>query len=277
LAVRIRLKRIGRRGRPFFRVIAIDSRRRRDGAEIERLGWYDPLLPSGENFQLNEERILHWLGVGAQPSTTARNLFTKSGIALRWHLIREGKSADEVQAAYEEWRALQLERERRKEALMAQKKRKEPAAPEGSAEGAEVTEVEPVRAEAIGEAEAQAAEEEVPSAESAEMTAEEPSGEEEPTVVPESDEEVTPEAVSEPEESRTGEAVEPETAEEPETAPEKPSKEEQAAEAAEPEAESAQAETATVESEKTSAKAEEDAEKGETSHDSAEDEKKADK
>ena len=74
MAVKIRLKRLGRRKRPFYRIVAIDSRKRRDGPEIERLGWYDPLTSDDERFRLNEERIFHWLEVGAQPSNAVKRL-----------------------------------------------------------------------------------------------------------------------------------------------------------------------------------------------------------
>lgn len=168
MAVKIRLKRLGRRKRPFFRVIAIDSRSRRDGAEIERLGWYDPLAGTGERFQLKEDRILHWLEVGAQPSQTVKNLFSKAGISLKWHLKRNGKSPEEIAAAVEEWEQQQLERQRRREALEAQQKRM--AKPE--VEAAPATE-EPVQEEApVEEAPVEeAAAGEVPAAE---LSAEEP-------------------------------------------------------------------------------------------------------
>ena len=58
--VKLRLKRIGRRKSPFYRLVAIDSRKRRDGREIERLGWYNPIRP-GLDSELNEERVKYWL------------------------------------------------------------------------------------------------------------------------------------------------------------------------------------------------------------------------
>ena len=123
MAVKIRLKRLGRRKRPFYRIVAIDSRKRRDGAEIERLGWYDPLAESDQNLSLNEDRIFHWLGVGAQPSKTVRNLFSQEGLNLKWQLTREGKSPEEIEAVIAEWEKEQIAGQRRKEAAEAQKKR----------------------------------------------------------------------------------------------------------------------------------------------------------
>ena len=57
MAVRIRLKRLGRKKRPFFRIVAIDSKTRREGAEIERLGWYDP-VNANNNFSIKEEILI---------------------------------------------------------------------------------------------------------------------------------------------------------------------------------------------------------------------------
>ncbi|MCK4577940.1 MAG: 30S ribosomal protein S16, partial [Candidatus Marinimicrobia bacterium] len=99
MAVKIRLKRLGRKKRPFYRLVAMDSRTRRDGAEIERLGWYDPLETTGEKFRLNEERIFYWLGVGAQRTDTVHNLFTRTGLNFRWDLMKSGKSEAEIEKA----------------------------------------------------------------------------------------------------------------------------------------------------------------------------------
>ena len=90
MATKIRLKRLGRRNRPFFRVVVMDSRKRRDGAPIEELGWYDPIKRDGENYKLKVDRILHWLQDGAKPSFTVRNLLKKEGLLHRWHLMRQG-------------------------------------------------------------------------------------------------------------------------------------------------------------------------------------------
>ncbi len=83
MAVRIRLKRVGRRHRPSYRLAAVDSRRQRDSKVIEELGRYDP-LDSNEDRQvtLKRERIEYWLSVGAQPSDTVRRLLKKQGIGV---------------------------------------------------------------------------------------------------------------------------------------------------------------------------------------------------
>ena len=79
MAVRIRLARHGRKKNPFYRLVVADSRSPRDGGFIEMLGTYNPMVNPAE-IRVNEERVLHWLGVGASPSDTAKILLKKSGV-----------------------------------------------------------------------------------------------------------------------------------------------------------------------------------------------------
>ena len=80
MAVRIRLKKLGRRHRPFFRVCAMDSRTPRNGTVIEELGYYDPMVRDTDaRAILNGERIDHWLGVGALPTEKVSVLIKKYG------------------------------------------------------------------------------------------------------------------------------------------------------------------------------------------------------
>ena len=79
--VRLRMKSLGRRHRPFFRICAMDSRTPRDGRSIEELGHYDPLSSNAETQTvLNVDRIRYWLGVGAQPSHKVQALLKKHGV-----------------------------------------------------------------------------------------------------------------------------------------------------------------------------------------------------
>ena len=73
--VKIRFTRLGRIRKPFYRIIAIDSRKRRDGAPLEELGWYDPIAKQSN---LNAPAIKAWLAKGAQPSDTVGQLLKKS-------------------------------------------------------------------------------------------------------------------------------------------------------------------------------------------------------
>ena len=79
MAVRIRLSRQGRKKAPFYRLVVADSRSPRDGRFIELIGTYNPMTDPAA-VSINEERALYWLGVGAQPSDTARGLLKKQGI-----------------------------------------------------------------------------------------------------------------------------------------------------------------------------------------------------
>jgi len=80
LAVRIRMKKLGRTHRPFYRICAMDSRAPRDGRALEELGTYDPLVPETDaRVVLNRERVDYWLSVGAQPTEKVKILIKKYG------------------------------------------------------------------------------------------------------------------------------------------------------------------------------------------------------
>ena len=82
MAVKLRLKRLGRRHQSFYRISAMDVRKSRDGRVIEELGWYDPEQREPEKqVSLNRERIEYWLSVGAQPTSTVAGLLKRNGIA----------------------------------------------------------------------------------------------------------------------------------------------------------------------------------------------------
>ena len=75
----LRLKRFGRRHRPFYRICAMEKRAPVNGKVIEELGWYDPIGSEDRQVSLKVERIDHWLSVGAQPSSTVASLLRKAG------------------------------------------------------------------------------------------------------------------------------------------------------------------------------------------------------
>ena len=154
MAVKIRLKKMGRKKRPFYRIVAIDSKVQRDGREIERLGWYDP-VQSVHSCKMDEERVLHWLGEGAIPSETVKGLFRKEGLNYKWHLMKQGLKGLQLDKLLEEWAKRE---ENRVEAKKDKKiKKKELAANEAVlAEEAEAAPAEEAPAE---EAEAAPAEE----------------------------------------------------------------------------------------------------------------------
>ena len=102
MATKIRLKRIGRRNRPFYRMVVMDSRSRRDGAAIEELGWYNP-IDVEHSFSLNEERIIHWLKDGAQTTDAAHKLLRRAGLAHKWHLIKQGLDGSQLEKEMQKW------------------------------------------------------------------------------------------------------------------------------------------------------------------------------
>ncbi len=82
MAVSLRLTRMGSKKRPFYRIVAMDSRTRRDGEYIEQLGTYNPL--TGER-KVDSEVALKWLNNGAKPSDTVRDLLSKEGVMKAFH------------------------------------------------------------------------------------------------------------------------------------------------------------------------------------------------
>lgn len=79
MSVRIRLQRVGKKKKPYYRIVAVDSRKKRDGEVIENLGQYQPI--SGDiQFKVDEKKLFKWLKRGAQPTDTIESLLKKSGI-----------------------------------------------------------------------------------------------------------------------------------------------------------------------------------------------------
>jgi len=87
MAVKIRLKRMGAKKKPFYRIVVADSRSPRDGRFIEEIGYYNPVAQPAE-IKINEEKAIKWLLTGAQPTDTARSLLSKAGILKKVHEIK---------------------------------------------------------------------------------------------------------------------------------------------------------------------------------------------
>ncbi|MCS7468205.1 30S ribosomal protein S16 [Stieleria sp. ICT_E10.1] len=139
MSVRIRLKKMGRTHRPFFRVCAMDQRSPRDGRVIEELGYYDPMCPETDaRVQLKSDRVDHWLSVGAQPSEKVAVLIKKYGTdgthleAQKEALARLGKRKEYTPAPAEAPKPLAKEEPAAEEA----------PAEEAAAEGESVAEAE---------------------------------------------------------------------------------------------------------------------------------------
>ena len=90
MAVKMRLKRMGAKKAPFYRVVVADSRSPRDGKFIELIGTYNPLKTPAE-VNLNEELALEWLAKGAIPTDTVKNILSKAGIMKKYHDSKLGK------------------------------------------------------------------------------------------------------------------------------------------------------------------------------------------
>ena len=81
----------------------MDSRKRRDGAAIEELGWYNPIDES-HSYMLKEDKILNWLKEGAQTTEAAHKLLRRAGISHRWHLMNQGLKDSEIEKEMEKWK-----------------------------------------------------------------------------------------------------------------------------------------------------------------------------
>ena len=88
--VKLRLKRMGAKKVPFYRVVAADSRAPRDGRDIETIGTYDP-TKNPAIIKIDEEKALNWLNKGAIPSDTVRSILTKNGIMKKYQDAKKSK------------------------------------------------------------------------------------------------------------------------------------------------------------------------------------------
>lgn len=131
MAVRIRLKRLGRKGRAFYRMGVFDSRTRRNGRALELLGHYDPHLDGDTKYVLDRERIEHWLGVGALPSETVQAILLSQGIDVPTSGKKRSLSPEE---RAERERNRQEKRQKREEAQQRKAAMAATAAPMTKAE-----------------------------------------------------------------------------------------------------------------------------------------------
>jgi len=255
MPTKIRLQRKGKKGRPFYHLVVADGRAPRDGKFIERLGTYDPMT-NPATVEMNFDRALYWVQVGAQPTDTARSILSREGVMLKDHLLRGVKKGALTEEAAEEkfqdWlkekaskieqvaKDAELSQKELKKKLMEDERKINEARAESLAKKAakeslkEEAKEEAEEVEAVAEETAEAKTEEV---EKEEAPAEEPKAEKEakeeaPAEEPKAEKEVKEEAPAE-EPKAEKEAKEEAPAEEPKA--EKEAKEEAPAE--EPKAE----------------------------------------
>ncbi len=133
MAVRLRLRRTGRRNQPSYKVVAADSRSPRDGRFIESVGTYNPLRNPAE-IKFDEQKAFKWLKRGALPSDTVRSLLRKTGLWYKWYLVKKGLDDAAISQKLSEWQAAQqaklerdVERRARRKVVKKAKKAKEGA------------------------------------------------------------------------------------------------------------------------------------------------------
>lgn len=97
--VRIRLSRTGKKKQASYRVVVADQKSPRDGRVVERIGYYNP-IPDPAEYRIDEERALHWLSVGAQPTDAVRRLLEKQGTYDRLTRLRAGESFENLVAEF---------------------------------------------------------------------------------------------------------------------------------------------------------------------------------
>ncbi len=90
MAVKLRLKRMGAKRRPFYRIVAADSRSPRDGRFIEAVGTYNPILKENQ-VSLDEEKVLKWLNSGAQPTDTVKSILVKEKVLVKYMATKTKK------------------------------------------------------------------------------------------------------------------------------------------------------------------------------------------
>jgi small subunit ribosomal protein S16 len=105
LAVKLRLRRMGKKKQPIYKVVAADARSPRDGKFLEAIGIYNPLTDPF-TLEIKEDRALYWLNVGAQPTDTVKSLLSKKGILLRRDLTKRGVSEEKIQEQMDNWMKL---------------------------------------------------------------------------------------------------------------------------------------------------------------------------
>ena len=117
MAVKLRLKRMGKKKQPIYKIVVADARSPRDGKFLEALGLYNPLTKP-HTVDVKEDRILYWLSNGAQPTNTVKSLLREKGIILKNDLIKRGLDAEKIESELAEWQKL-------KEASATSKRKKQ--------------------------------------------------------------------------------------------------------------------------------------------------------
>ena len=143
MAVRLRLRRVGKKKMPFYHIVAADSRAARNGKFLEVIGRYDP-LKNPMVITTQDERVLHWLRNGALPTDTVRSLLQRSGLWLKWSMTKKGMDEAAIATEMEKWQMAQAEKRQRDEARKARRtEARRKAKKSGEAEPAPAAAAEP--------------------------------------------------------------------------------------------------------------------------------------
>ncbi len=136
MAVRLRLRRVGKKKAPVYHIVAADSRVERNGKFLEVVGRYEPLQHPAL-VSAKEDRLFYWLKNGALPTDTVRSLLQRNGLWMKWSLTKRGKDAAFITSAMEQWQMAQVEKRQRDEARNTRRaearKKKKAAAKEPAA------------------------------------------------------------------------------------------------------------------------------------------------
>ncbi len=130
MAVKLRLRRMGKKKQPIYKIVAADSRSPRDGKFLEAVGLYNPLT-NPHTVEVSEDRVQYWLDKGAQPTLTVKSLLSKKGIMLKRDLKKRGFTEDRVKTEVENW---EKQREAKAAVKKTKKKKKETVVQESSTE-----------------------------------------------------------------------------------------------------------------------------------------------
>lgn len=104
MAVKLRLRRMGKKKQPIYKVVAADARSPRDGKFLEAVGIYNPLT-NPHTINLKEDRINYWLDHGAQPTDTVKSLFNQTGINLKRDIAKRKLPQEKAEALLKSWQA----------------------------------------------------------------------------------------------------------------------------------------------------------------------------
>ena len=153
MPVKIRLQRHGKKGKPFYWIVAANSRAKRDGKFLEKLGTYNPISNPAQ-IEVNVDAAVKWLQNGAQPSDTARRILSYKGVLLKHHLLggvaKGALTAEQAEAKFNAWVEAKNNKVSSKEEKLAKEKRKNEAAAKAAEAAAAAT-----AAQAEGEAAAE--------------------------------------------------------------------------------------------------------------------------